>query len=78
MFKRIVPAFDETVIRELLVNAMVHRPYTQRGDIFLNLHPDRLEVVNPGRLPVGVTPRNILHAAVAAMRGLAAVFTIFN
>ena len=40
--------------RELLVNALAHRPYTQRGDIFLNLHPDRLEVVNPGLLPLGV------------------------
>lgn len=56
-----VPAFDEAVLRELLVNALVHRPYTQRGDIFLNVHPDRLEVVNPGRLPLGITPRNILH-----------------
>ena len=24
------------VVRELLVNALVHRPYTQRGDIYLN------------------------------------------
>lgn len=44
-------AFDERVIRELLINALVHRPYTQRGDIYLNLHPDRLEIVNPGPLP---------------------------
>ena len=50
------------VVRELLVNALVHRPYTQRGDIFLNLHPDRFEIVNPGRLPLGVTPQNMLHA----------------
>jgi ATP-dependent DNA helicase RecG len=63
MFRTTIPAFDEVVVRELLVNALVHRPYTQRGDIFLNLHPDRLEVVNPGRLPLGVTPRNILHAS---------------
>ena len=27
----------------------------ERGDLYLNLHPDRLEVVNPGRLPIGVT-----------------------
>ena len=58
-----VPAYDLRVVRELLVNALVHRPYTQRGDIFLNLHPDRLEVVNPGRLPLGVTPQTILHAS---------------
>jgi hypothetical protein len=36
-----LPAYDELVVRELLVNALVHRPYTQRGDIYLNLYPDR-------------------------------------
>jgi ATP-dependent DNA helicase RecG len=74
MFRTKVPAFDEAVVRELLVNALVHRPYTQRGDIFLNLHPDRLDVVNPGRLPIGVTPRNILHASRRRNDGLARVF----
>ena len=63
LYRTSVPAYDEKVLRELLVNALVHRPYTQRGDIFLNLHPDRLEVVNPGRLPLGVTPQTILHAS---------------
>ncbi len=61
LFRQQVPMFDETVARELLINALVHRPYTQRGDIFLNLHPDRLEMVNPGMLPLGVTPQNLLH-----------------
>jgi ATP-dependent DNA helicase RecG len=74
MFRASVPAFEEVVVRELLVNALVHRPYTQRGDIFLNLHPDRLEVVNPGRLPLGVTPQNILHASRRRNDGLARVF----
>lgn len=74
MYRRKVPAYDEKVVRELLVNALVHRPYTQQGDIFLNLHPDRLEVVNPGRLPLGVTPRNILHASRRRNEGLARVF----
>jgi ATP-dependent DNA helicase RecG len=44
------------------------------GDIHLNLHPDRLEVVNPGRLPLGVTPRNMLHASRRRNEGLARVF----
>lgn len=74
LYRRQVPAYDEKVVRELLVNALVHRPYTQRGDIFLNLHPDRLEVVNPGRLPLGVTPQNILHASRRRNEGLARVF----
>jgi ATP-dependent DNA helicase RecG len=74
LFRMLVPAYDEAVVRELLVNALVHRPYTQRGDVFLNLHPDRLEVVNAGRLPLGVTPRNILHASRRRNDGLARVF----
>lgn len=74
MFRATVPAFEESVVRELLVNALVHRPYTQRGDIYLNLDPEKLEVVNPGRLPLGVTPKNILHASRRRNDGLARVF----
>jgi len=69
-----VPHYDEVVVRELLANALAHRPYTQRGDIFLNLHPDRLEVHNPGLLPIGVTPRNILHTSSKLNPHLAKVF----
>jgi ATP-dependent DNA helicase RecG len=61
-------------VRELLANALAHRPYTQRGDIFINLYPDRLEVHNPGLLPIGVTPQNILHASSARNRHLAKIF----
>lgn len=71
LFRTQVAAFDERVIRELLINALVHRPYTQRGDIYLNLHPDRLEIVNPGPLPLGVTPGNVLHASVRRNEHLA-------
>ncbi|MBV5328419.1 MAG: hypothetical protein JZU65_12430 [Chlorobium sp.] len=74
LYRRQVPAYDEKVVRELVVNALVHRPYTQQGDIYVNLYPDRLEVVNPGRLPMGVTPRNILHASRRRNEGLARVF----
>ena len=63
LYRSKLPAYDPRVVRELLVNALVHRPYTQRGDLFLNLYPDRFEVVNPGRLPLGVTPKTMLHAS---------------
>jgi ATP-dependent DNA helicase RecG len=74
LYRQNVPAFDEVVVRELLVNALVHRPYTQRGDIFLNLYPDRLEVINPGPLPLGVTPQNVLHTTVRRNEHLARLF----
>ena len=76
LLRTTVPAFEEAVVRELLVNALVHRPYTRRGDIFLNLRPDQLEIVNPGRLPLGVTPQNILHASRRRNDGLARIFHI--
>ena len=64
LFRKEIPAYDEAVVRELTCNSLVHRPYTVRGDIFINIHPDRIEVVNPGALPLGVTPQNILHKTV--------------
>lgn len=74
LYRESIPAYDKRVVRELLVNALVHRPYSQGGDIFLNLHPDRLEIVNPGRLPLGVTPKTILHARQRRNERLATVF----
>ena len=74
LYPQSVPHYDEVVIRELLTNALVHRPYTQRGDIFINLFPDRLQIVNPGLLPLGVTPNNILHVTVRRNENLARIF----
>ena len=74
MFRKFVPNYEEEVIRELMANALVHRPYTTRGDIFINLYHDRLEVVNPGLFPIGVTPANVLHKNVRRNPYLAQVF----
>ena len=61
LLRRNILAYPEQVIRELLVNSFVHRSYTVKGDIFINIYPDHVEIVNPGRLPLGVTEENILH-----------------
>ena len=74
MFRRNIPAYPESVIRELVGNSLVHRPYTIRGDIFLNIHPDYIEIVNPGLLPIGVTADNILHMTKKRNEHMAAIF----
>lgn len=61
LFRKNVMAYDRDVVRELICNAEIHRSYAITGDIFINIHPDYFEIVNPGRLPYGVTPNNILH-----------------
>ncbi|MBR6068882.1 MAG: putative DNA binding domain-containing protein [Bacteroidales bacterium] len=74
LWRKNIPAYDEKVVRELLCNALVHRPYTTRGDIFIKLYPDRMEVTNPGLLPLGVTTSNILQKTVKRNPHLTKVF----
>lgn len=48
--------YPESVIREALVNALVHRDYGIAGaDVMLAIYADRLEIQSPGRLPNTVT-----------------------
>jgi ATP-dependent DNA helicase RecG len=74
VFRDRVPIYDVEVVRELVANALVHRVYPTSGDIFVSLYADRLEVHSPGRLPVGVTPENILHARKRRNESLARLF----
>ncbi len=61
LFREKIPQYHPAVIRELLVNAFVHQSYTISGDIFIRVYTDRLEIMNPGGLPLGITKGNILH-----------------
>lgn len=48
--------YPESVIREAVVNALVHRDYSVAGtDILLAIYSDRFEIQSPGRLPNTVT-----------------------
>ena len=48
------------VVREAIVNAIVHRDYLLSGsDIELSIYSDRLEIVSPGRLANGITPERM-------------------
>lgn len=74
LFRKNIPNYDVEIIRELIVNALVHRIYTMRGDIFINLYHDRLEIHSPGLLPLGVTPHNIISKSIYRNTHLAKVF----
>lgn len=50
------PTYPVEVIREAVVNALVHRDYLlTASDVELSIFDDRLEIISPGRLPNGVT-----------------------
>jgi ATP-dependent DNA helicase RecG len=61
------PDYPEDVIREALVNALVHRDYLLSAtDIELAIYADRLEIISPGRLPNGITPERMKAGCRAA------------
>ena len=61
LFRKQIRHYHPKVLRELLVNAMVHQSMTISNDIMIKVYTDRLEISNPGGLPSGVTKDNILH-----------------
>lgn len=62
LFRKQIRHYHPKVIRELLLNAFAHKSFTISGDIMIAVYPDRIEISNPGGLPIGVSPNNILHA----------------
>lgn len=56
------------IIVEAIVNAIAHRDYTNNGSVQVMLFKDRLEVSNPGSIPLGWTIEKLkgLHTSVPA------------
>lgn len=52
--------YPSSAVRELVVNALVHRDYQVEGSVDLEHSPEQLMVSSPGGLVFGVTPENIL------------------
>lgn len=75
-----IPFFNEEVIRELVNNAFAHRDYRKNSEIVVKQYPTRLEILNSGGFPNGVTidtlltvpstPRNRLLADVLSKTGV--------
>ena len=55
-----IPTFNESAVREAILNAISHRDYRMAGSVFIRQFPRRLEVASPGGFPPGITPENIL------------------
>lgn len=58
------------VIAEAIVNAFAHRDYTHNGSVQLMLFKDRLEIRNPGSLPLGWTVEKLKEVHTSVPRNL--------
>lgn len=63
-------------LREAVVNAIVHRDYTDPGNIQIRIFDDRLEIWSPGLLPKELNIRNLLseNRSIPRNRALAKIF----
>jgi len=61
LFRRDIPVFNETVVREAILNAVSHRDYQLPGSVYVHLYPRRFEIISPGGFPAGITPENVLY-----------------
>ena len=61
------PVYPTEVLREGIVNALIHRDYLLTGtDIELAIYSHKLEIISPGRLPNGITPARMRAGTRAA------------
>jgi ATP-dependent DNA helicase RecG len=55
-----IPAFNEDVIREAVLNAVGHRLWRDLSSVVIKQYPDSINIINSGGFPYGVTKDNIL------------------
>lgn len=51
--------YPDRVLKEAIVNAVIHRDYRLNRDIFIRIFDDRIEVESPGLFPGRITAGNI-------------------
>jgi ATP-dependent DNA helicase RecG len=51
-------------LREAIINALIHRDYLEPADVRTFIFDSRIEVVNPGSFPEGVSPDEPIHKPV--------------
>lgn len=64
--------YPERVVKEAIVNAVIHRDYRLNRDIFVRIFDDRIEVESPGLFPGRITADNIDKAGSKARNPLIA------
>jgi len=51
-------------VREAIINALIHRNYSEPADTRVAIFDDRIEIISPGSFPKGVTPEKPKHVPV--------------
>lgn len=69
-----IPTFNESVVREAVLNAVCHRDYLRPGNVFVRQYPSWMRIESPGGFPSGITVENVLDRQAPRNRKIAEVF----
>lgn len=78
LFRNDIKSFNESVIREALLNAFVHRDYYNGNSVFIKMSPETIQITSPGGLPKGVTIENIIDRQNSRNRLIADIMQRIN
>lgn len=78
-FKRIdVEEYPFNAVREAIINAVCHRNYFLKNNVFVNVFDDRIEVVSPGGIPFGLTLKEVMNKSFPRNKLLLKLFKRVN
>ncbi|WP_369769461.1 RNA-binding domain-containing protein [Flavobacterium sp. WC2416] len=61
LFRDYIDDYPEIVLREMLINAIVHRDYSRQQVIEIRKYPNYIEFESPGHFPQGIDETNLLR-----------------
>lgn len=75
-YRKTVEEIPLVAYREAVANAILHRDYARRSDLRVEIFSDRVEILSPGSLPLGITEQEYYEGKVSVPRNqlLADVF----
>ncbi len=71
-----IPTFNESVVREVILNAVSHRNYQLAGSVFIRQYPEKLMIESPGGFPTGISLDNILDRQIPRNRRIAEILAL--
>lgn len=71
-----IPTFNESAVREAILNAVSHRNYQLAGSVFIRQYPEKLSIESPGGFPSGISLENILDRQIPRNRRIAEILAL--
>lgn len=56
-----IPEIPERALREIIVNSFAHADYESTPEIEIGIHPNKIEIYNPGTFPDDLTPFDFIN-----------------